>query len=144
MGLMDTAGKAVKFEKIGDSFKGVVTRVEEDVASTDMKGNPTIEDRVHLVDGDGEDRTLYVNKGLLRRAIAEAVRTQGLPTLRPGDTLTVLHHQTQPSRTPGYAPAKDFQAKVTPGNGAVAPAQGTAPVAVTAPAASSPVSIDDI
>ena len=130
MGFMDANGKAAKFLNIGDEIKGTVTRVEFDIQTKNLKNEDVTEDRIHLTDDEGDERTVYVNKFGLANAIRSAVIAAGLKTLSPGDRIKIVHTALQPAKQPGHNPSKLFEAVVKPGSelaGAEAVASAPAP-----------------
>jgi hypothetical protein len=121
---------AIKFPEVGARHKMTVTRVGEPGVETDMatgavktfpSGDPrprlVVDVTVDEIDPDVEDddgsRTLYL-QGLLLKAVVDAVRAARQKGLRPGGVLEIVHHESKPSATKGFADTKLYKARYTP------------------------------
>ena len=163
MGFFDGGGKAVKFEAANQGVSGVIVgqagangqlapyleTQQTDYTTKELAfykdGNPIMqavillqtEDRVDS-DDDGQ-RTVYVNKTRMKRAIQHALRDAGAPDLAVGGVLTLWMTGTEKSKG-GGSDAKTFAAQYQPPTGGLAPSapQATAPAAPPAPVAAPP------
>ena len=136
--LMAGGGIAAKFPEIGHSYTGIVLskRSEQQrdyddasVLKTWDDGNPMMQVVVELqtdsegtFDSDGEAvevedddgiRSLYV-KGPLQRAIRDAVRKSGAPTLELFGMLTVTYSAKGKQNNPRFKPPKLYRATYVP------------------------------
>ena len=161
MGFFDGGGKAVKFDVVNQGVSGVIVGQHDavkgqmapyiEVQQTDYTtkelatykdGNPIMQAIVLLqteerVDSDDDgQRTLYVNKTRMKRAIQKALQEGGAGDLEIGGVLTIWMTGTEPSKGGGSA-AKTFAAQYQRAVGGLAPA-APAPVATPAPAVAAP------
>lgn len=106
---------AIKFEAVGDTVTGIVTKVDKRVDTapdgtikTWPDGSP-MHVYVFTMDVDGEERSLWV-RGNMVTAVRDAVRAAGLNG--PLNTkLTVKHTEVGEPKARGYSGAKLFKAK---------------------------------
>lgn len=139
MGLMDTAGAAVKFVAPGVHITGTVRGVEEytptvygtNEPKTTRSGKVVTGYRIDMNDDDGEALSLYVEKWRMLRAIQDAVRAAGARDLEPGGVLTVTRGDDV--KGGGAQAAQTFTATYAPPSHG-----GGAPVAAPGPAPASP------
>ena len=166
MGFFDGGGKAVKFEAANQGVSGVIVgqagangqlapyleTQQTDYTTKELAfykdGNPIMqavillqtEDRVDS-DDDGQ-RTVYVNKTRMKRAIQHALRDAGAPDLAVGGVLTLWMTGTEKSKG-GGSDAKTFAAQYQPPTGGLAPSApaAAAPAAPPAPVAAPPAPV---
>ena len=156
MGFFDGGGKAVKFDGVNRGTSGYIvgqlnpttgqTVPYLETQQTDFKtkepafykdGNPIMQAVILIQtdervdeDDDGQ-RTIYVNKTRMKRAIQKAIQAAKQRDLAVGGVLTVWMTGEEPSKG-GGDPAKTFAATYTP------PAGGLAAEAPSAPSAAAP------
>lgn len=145
MSFFNTTSASVKFENPGDSFTGIITapvteRQATVFGSTELAfwpakngrpAEPKMEAIINLKEeATGMDRTLYVPKGRMQKAIGQAMAMAGSSDLAVGSKLTVTFTGTEKGK--GTFPAKTFSAEYVPSNVAVQPG---ATVMATPPAA---------
>lgn len=145
MSFFTSTSAAVKFENPGDSITGIITapvteRQAKVFGSQELAfwparngrpAEPKMEAIVNLKDTTtNQDRTLYVPKGRMQKAIGNAMAMAGASELAVGSTLTVTFTGTEKGK--GTFPAKTFSAEYVPG---AAPAVAAAPATTAAPAA---------
>lgn len=122
-----SAGAAVKFDNVGDTFTGRISGALSERQSTyngtprtTKKGQPVMEIVVPMIDANGNERTLYASAWRMKRAITDAVTVSGAKDVEEGGILTVTfsgHEQGE-----GAQPAKAFTAQYqAPGAAAPAP-----------------------
>lgn len=175
MGFFDGGGKAVKFDNVNEGASGYIVaqidpRTGAQVPYTESQqtdyttkepktykdGNPIMQAVVLLQtedradDDDDGQRTLYVNKTRMKRAIQKALKEAinpatgqpGVGDLQIGGVLTIWMTGTEASQG-GGSPAKTFQASYSPPVGSLAassPAPSAPPAAAPpAPVAAAPV-----
>lgn len=118
-------GESLKFEKIGDSHKGVVrsitSRVDVDPAGTPKTwsdGSPKKVFCWELELEDGTIATLWV-RGNMVKVLREACAKAGAKSQADiiGGTVSVKHHKVGEPQTKGYQGAKLYQAKFEIGKG---------------------------
>lgn len=167
MGFFDGGGKAVKFDTINQGASGYIVG-QHDIKTGQMvpylesqqtdyttkepktykDGNPVMQVTVllqtdeRLDDDDDGQRTVYVNKTRMKRAIQKALRDAGQGDLAIGGVLTIWMTGTE-AAAGGGSPAKMFQASYIPPAGglSVAPAPVAAPVAAPPVAAAPPAPV---
>jgi len=156
MGFFDGGGKAVKFDGVNKGASGYIVGQFNpttgqivpylETQQTDFKtkepafykdGNPIMQAVILLQtdervdeDDDGQ-RTIYVNKTRMKRAIQKAIQAAKQRDLAVGGVLTVWMTGEEPSKG-GGDPAKTFAATYSP------PAGGLAAEAPSAPSAAAP------
>lgn len=149
MSFFTSTSAAVKFENVGDDFRGTITAPvterqakvfgSEELAFWPAKNGrpaePKMEAVINLLDSTtGMDRTLYVPKGRMQKAIGQAMAMAGSAELAVGGELYVKHTGTEKGK--GTFPAKTFTAEYkAPNYGTAAPStmpQQAAPVAAVA------------
>lgn len=148
MSFFTPTSSSVKFETPGQSFTGVITAPvterqakvfgSEELAFWPAKNGrpaePKMEAMVNLRDSEtGLDRTLYVPKGRMQKAIGLAMATAGANELTVGSTLTVTFTGTEKGK--GTFPAKTFSAEFVPAAAPAVAAPTLAPAASAATAA---------
>lgn len=121
---------AVKFPELGTTVTGVITRVSEprpvtDPATGEVKRWPSGDEQMQIlvdldtdernseIEDDDGSRTLYC-KGMILKAVKEAVRAKRVPGLRNGGKLTIQFHAEEPAKTKGFNPTKLYRAKYDP------------------------------
>lgn len=131
--LLGSGGRSAKFERVGDTIKGVICAQPEIRQQTDIKtgapktwddGQPmnqlVIKLQTDLREDEDDDgiRALYVSGGFKRastqKAIADAVRAAKAKGLEVGGTLAVRFTGEEPSSTKGFNPAKLYAAQYQP------------------------------
>lgn len=149
MSFFTSTSAAVKFENVGDEFRGTITapvteRQAKEFGSEQLAfwpakngrpAEPKMEAVVSLLDSaTGLDRTLYVPKGRMQKAIGQAMAMSGSANLDVGGEIYIKHTGTEKGK--GTFPAKTFTAEYkAPSYGTSAPsshAQAPAPVAAVA------------
>lgn len=161
MGFFDGGGKAVKFNGVNQGASGYIvgqlnpatgqTVPYLETQQTDFKtkepafykdGNPIMQAVILLqtderadADDDGQ-RSVYVNKTRMKRAIQKALQTAKARDLQVGGVLTIWMTGEEPSKG-GGDPAKTFAATYTAPVGGLAP-EAAAPVAAPVPTAPAP------
>lgn len=110
---------AVKFDNIGDAFKGVIVGSPEIVPRKSLNPPYELEDNLAITldpVGNGEDadlRTLWVRRSKLSSTIREAYTVAGAKGLEPGGTLAMLFESVDPPKQPGHNGAKVYKVKYT-------------------------------
>lgn len=119
MALLNEGGPAVKFEKVGDIFEGVVlsqTEMEDrdpnGTVKTWSNGEPKKVYVLNVEDESGENRSLWV-RGNMVKAIREAAREAKVKDL-VGHSLKVQHNAVGTPSQKGFRAPKLFRAKVSP------------------------------
>lgn len=108
---------AFKFENLGDTLAGEITRVGEPFEREKL-GKPGQTETTICIDiraDDGNEWSLWVSKVAMKMAIRDAVAAAGAvgaPTV--GGRLGVQYHADKPSTTPGFNPQKLFVAQYVP------------------------------
>lgn len=141
MGLFDTGSKGIKFNSIGDTVTGTITRQPREQQSTKFgttdpdfwpNGDPKMQILVDLntalredADDDG-DRTLYVSSTAQKKAIGDAMRTAGASDIEIGGTLTITYTGNDPQSKNPANPKKLYTASYV---------KPSSPLAQAAPAA---------
>ncbi len=110
---------AVKFESIGDAFKGTV--VKSDIVPRKSLNPPhELEDNLAIVldptgaGNEDEYRTLWVRRSKLSSAIRDAYTAAGASRLEAGGVLAVKFESTEAPKVQGHSPAKVFRAQYKP------------------------------
>lgn len=140
------AAQAIAFKNPGDTFSGTISgpyteRQAYEFGTKELAywrdGKPKMEalvpmtaDRLNGPDDDGE-RTLYVPKGRMHKAIAAALEAAGAKELLPGGHLTITFTSWGAGQNPANPPKEFTAAYRAPGGMFTAPA---APVASAEPA----------
>lgn len=109
-------GTYAKFETVGTSYTGTVTRWFVDQQATNYQGDPDPCPTVWLETAEGHI-TLPINNGAKKFAIRKAVEDAGSP-LSEGDTLTFTHTATGEASQRGHNPPKLYEASIKPGTAA--------------------------
>lgn len=118
--LLASGPPAFKFEKVGDTAKGVMLAADEEQV-TDIKTNKPLfwdngKARMQLVitlrQDDGTECRVFC-KPNARAAIAEAVKRSGADFML-GGRLAVRYKGDEPSDSPGMSPKKLFDAQYEP------------------------------
>ena len=159
MGFFDGGGKAVKFEAVNQGASGyIVGQLDPatgrqvpylETQQTDFKtkepafykdGNPVmqavilIQTEERIDDDDDGQRTIYVNKTRMKRALQKALKDAGVGDFAIGGVVTIWMTGTEPAKQ-GGSDAKLFAASYIPPAGGLAVDTASAPVAAPAPVA---------
>lgn len=157
MSFFTPTSSSVKFENVGDTFTGIITAPVTERQATKFgsdeldfwpaKGNRPAEPKMEAIvnlreESTNLDRTLYVSKGRLQKAIGMAMAKAGATELSVGSKLTVTFTGTEKGK--GTFPAKTYSAEFVPAE-ATAPDQAPANPAPTsaAPAAAAATYVED-
>lgn len=119
MGLLNEGGPAFKFEKVGDTFEGVVVS-ESELEDRDPNGNPKTwsngePKKVYVLNCEEKDSGEVMSiwaRGNMVKAIRTAAREAKARELL-GHEIKIRFDGLGESKTPGFAPAKLFRAKVS-------------------------------
>lgn len=108
---------AFKFENLGDTLAGEITRVGEPFEREKL-GKPGQTETTICIDiraDDGNEWSLWVSKVAMKMAIRDAVAAAGaVGAPAVGGRLGIQYHADKPSTTPGFNPQKLFVAQYVP------------------------------
>lgn len=111
-----------KFTAVGDKIRGEIVAPPRIVTTSDLNGGESDKLVVDIkAEADGETYSIWVKKGAMGRAVAQAVNEAGAKQLQEGGVLGLAHTGLGTPSKPGFNPPKLYQASYR------APAAGVDP-----------------
>lgn len=111
-----------KFIEVGDTIAGVIAEPPRIVPVDDLNDPGQKVDKlvIAITDQSGVTWAVWVGRGRMAKAIAEAVKKAGVTDIAEGGTLAIKHTALGERSKPQFSPPKLYAAKYEP------PAKGVA------------------